>query len=129
MKYSIEYCSSGLLYAGCTQAYILNLRPLYRLILTLELRAPKSRTLLSYSCELTWQSSRVCSFGLIQKVQPQTFSKIPAKYPHISNTLTNFVDSFEKRVRPALSLQNAVGAVRTTCFDIQNPDLVPTQCI
>ena len=32
MKYSTENCGSGLLFAGCSQEYVLNLLPLYRLI-------------------------------------------------------------------------------------------------
>jgi hypothetical protein len=105
MKYSAEYCGSGLLYAGCTQEYVLNLLPLYRLIFPHETVNILKRTVLSYSCELTWQSSRVvCSFVFIQKLfpsacpshfpQPQTISNIPAKYSHILNTLTNVTGLF-----------------------------------
>jgi len=106
MKYSTEYYSSGLLYAGCTQEYILNLLSLYRICcpctcigsyFRTNLWTPINRTLLCRSCELTWQSSHVCSFGFIQKFfpsacrshfpQPQTFSKIPAKFTLIFQIL------------------------------------------
>jgi len=73
MKYSTEYCSSSLLYAGCTQEYILNLLPMYRLIFpyeTMNTHKPHlpvlfMRTDLAVAtCLFTWLHSEVYPFCL-----------------------------------------------------------------
>jgi hypothetical protein len=80
MKYFTEYCSSSLLYAGCTQEYALNLLPLYRLIHvfpheSVNIHKPHLAVLFMPTyLAVRMNKSRFCSFGFIQNFFPVCLS-------------------------------------------------------
>jgi hypothetical protein len=59
---------------------------------------------------------------------PQRFSKIPTTYPHIPNSLTNFMHTFQKR-QTRINPSKHSGYYINHVFNIKTPFLVPTQRI
>ena len=125
MKYSTEYRSSSRVYAGCTQEYVLNLLPLYRLIFpheTVKTHKPHltllfMRTDLAVAtCLFIWLHSEgfpVC-LSVALPAAADIF-KDSRQIPSYFKYFDQFCAYFFQRVRPALSLPSVVGAVWTTC--------------
>jgi len=120
MKCSTVYCSSGLVYAECTQEYILYLLSLYRLVLPYETvitHKPHFAVLFMrtdmavVTCLFIWLHSEVCPvyMSVALPAAADIFKDSRQIYLNISNTLILCI--LFKRVRRALSLQTVLGAV------------------